>query len=98
MQDFELTNSLGGAATTVTLLGDISGTYEVVDARFLTTIVNPDVTATVISDGVVVDGTAILEQVLAEFPVNNATITDRRRPGVDFTVVGSTASVQMVPA
>ena len=99
MQDFELTNSLGGAATTVTLLGDISGTYEVVDARFLTTIVNPDVTATVISDGVVVDGSAILEQFLAEFPVNNATFTCTGDDlVVDFPVVGSTASVQMVPA
>lgn len=99
MQDFELTNSLGGAATSVTLLGDISGTYEVVDARFLTTIVNPDVTATVISDGVVVDGSAILEQFLAEFPVNNATFTCTGDDlVVDFPVVGSTASVQMVPA
>lgn len=99
MQDFELTNSLGGAATSVTLLGDISGTYEVVDARFLTTIVNPDVTATVIADGVVVDGSAILEQFLAEFPVNNATFTCTGDDMVvDFPVVGSTASVQMVPA
>ena len=99
MPDFELTNSLGGTATTVTLLGDISGTYEVVDGGFLTTIVTPDVTATVIADGAPIDGTAILEQFLTEFPVNNATFTCTDDGMiVDFPVVGSTASVPMVPA
>ena len=99
MQDFVLTSSLGGPVTSVTLVGEVSGTYEVVDARFLTTIVNPDVTATVVSDGVVVDGTMILEQFLTEFPVNNATfacVGDDLI--VDFPVVGSSASVRMVPA
>jgi hypothetical protein len=99
MPDFELTNSIGGLETVVTLLGDISGTYEVVDGRFLTTIVNPDVTATVISGGAVVDGTTILEQFLTEFPVDNATFTCAGDGMVvDFPVVGSTASVAMIPA
>jgi hypothetical protein len=99
MQDFVLTSSIGGPVTSVTLVGEVSGNYEVVDARFHTTIVNPDVTATVVSDGVVVDGTMILEQFLTEFPVNNATfacVGDDLI--VDFPVVGSSASVVMVPA
>ncbi len=99
MEDFVLTSSIGGPVTSVTLVGEVSGTYEVVDARFHTTIVNPDVTATVVSDGVVVDGTMMLEQFLTEFPVNNATfacVGDDLI--VDFPVVGSSASVVMVPA
>lgn len=99
MQDFVLTNSIGGPATSVTLVGEVSGTYEVVDATFHTTIVNPDVTATVVSDGVVVDGTMMLDQFLTEFPVDNATfacVGDDLI--VDFPVVGSSAEVRMVPA
>ncbi len=99
MPDFTLTNSIGGLATSVTLIGEVSGTYEVVDATFLTTIVNPDVTATVISGGAVVDGTPYLNQFLTEFPVNNATFTCVGDDLiVDFPVVGSSASVRMVPA
>ena len=57
-----------------------------------------EVTATVIADGVEIDGTSILEQFLAEFPVNNATFTCTGDGViVDFPVVGTTASVPMVP-
>ena len=52
-----------------------------------------------IADGVEIDGTSILEQFLAEFPVNNATFTCTGDGLiVDFPVVKTTASVPMVPA
>ena len=50
-------------------------------------------------DGAPIHGTAILEQFLTEFPVNNATFTcTDDGDDVDFPVVGLTASVPMVPA
>jgi hypothetical protein len=99
MTDFTLTNAIGGVATSVSLIGAVSGTYTIVDDRFVTTIVNPDVTANVVSAGVAVDGTPYLQQFLDEFPVNNATFTcDGPDLVVDFPALNTSASVRMIPA
>lgn len=98
MPDFVVTQSLDGVPTSVTLLGDITGTYAIVDGKFVTTIVSSDVEA--IGSGEDASYPAsFLQGFLSEFPMNNATFTcDGEDLVADFPVVGTTASVRMVPA
>ncbi len=98
MPDFVVTQSIDEVPTSVTLLGDITGTYRVVDGKFVTTIVSSDVEA--IGSGADASYSAsFLQSFLSDFPVNNATFTcDGEDLVVDFPVVGTTASVRMVPA
>ena len=98
MPDFVVTQSIDEVPTSVTLLGDITGTYRVVDGKFVTTIVSSDVEA--IGSGADASYPAsFLQSFLSDFPVNNATFScDGEDLVVDFPVVGTTASVRMVPA
>ena len=99
MTDFELSQNAGGLATTVCLVGDISGTYTADESRFTTSNVTPNVVATATVDGIEIDATPILASLLTEFPVNNAMfVWEGADLVVDFVAVGTTARVRMTPA
>lgn len=69
------------------------------DERLAATITNPAITVDAVVDGNEVDATAILQGILAEFPLTNATyVCEGSELVVDFTVLGATYPVRMVPA
>lgn len=98
MPDFVVTQSIGDVPTSVTLLGDITGTYTVVDGKFVTTIVSSNVEA-IGSNADASFPASFLQSYLTDFPVNNATFTcEGEDLVVHFPVLGTTGSVRMVPA
>jgi hypothetical protein len=98
-QDYRLSQSVGGSTTDVTIAGTIGGTYTTDGTRFTTTITNPDVTASAVVDGTPIEATAILQGILAEFPLSNATFAcEGSELVVDFRVLDGTTPIRMVPA
>lgn len=98
-RDYGLSQSVAGTTTDVTIDGTIGGTYTTDGSRFTTTIMAPDVTASATVNGAAIDATAILQGILAEFPLSNATYAcEGGELVVDFRVLDGTTPIPMSPA